>query len=332
MKLSTNQRFIAGLLDAFETQGMRTDAGEVAFVAKDLEYVMSRTYDIEFPELKALQLIPINTEVDPGATEYSYGQWKTSGKAMFITDYAKDFPTAEADLTRFAFLIQPIGVGYAYTIQDLRASAMRRLSMGKSLDQARAAAAALAHAQFVDQVAAFGDVKRGLTGFVNNTDIPTVSLTFGSWNLLDTSDTSQGKIASDLTQLAMAPELATLGLYVADTLLLPLSMKPRLYQPTSTMVRQPLILNWLSNNDNIKNIVWWNRLDAANSGGAYVANEAIAMAYKKDPGCLYYVIPLQFTQHPPQQIGLTFHVPCESRTGGVCMPRPLSAARANTHS
>lgn len=310
----------------------RYDAGEVAFVAKDLDYVIAKTYDKEYPENKGLQLVPVDTSVDPGAESFSYGQWDMIGKAKWISDYAKDFPMVEALLKRFTYSIAAIGVGYQYTIQDLRKSAMRRLSIGKSLDQARADAAALAHAQFVDRVLCYGDTARGLDGFINHPDIPTVSLPNGSWDTLTSSDADRDKIAVDLTFISQAPEIATIQRYIADTLLLPLSMKRKLMSPTSTYLKQPLILNWLQNNENIRSIVWWNRLDAAYSEGAYTAGEAIAIAYKKSPDVLWFCIPLQFTQHPPQQEGLAFKVPCESRVGGMAVPRPLACARANTHS
>ena len=331
MKIS--QAFLDGVLEALNSDGARFDAGEVAFVAKDLEYVMATNYDVEYPELKGTQIVPQNTEVDPGAEEYSYGQWDITGRAIFIADYANDFPMVEALIKRFVFPIAAIGVGYQYTVQDMRKAAMRRLSKGKSLDQARAAAAALVHAQFVDDVICYGDAKRGLVGFINNTNIPTVSITNGSWDTLTTlSDAENLKIVSDLNTISLAPEQQTVGRHVANTLLLPLSMKTRLYAPASTYVKQPLILNWLMNQENIQKVIWWNKLDSAYSNGALSATQAWVMAFEQNPACIFYVVPLQFTQHAPQQVGMAFKVPCESRTGGVCTPYPLSAGKANVHS
>jgi hypothetical protein len=311
---------------------LRQDAGEVAFVAKDLEFVIARTYDREYPELKGKRLVPIDRSVDPGAEEYSYAAWDMVGKAKWISDYATDFPMVEAFLKRYVFVIAAVGVGYQYTFQDMRKAAMRRISAGKSLDQARADAALFAHEQFLDRVLCYGDTARNLAGFINHPDIPTVSLPFGSWNTLTTlSDAENVKIAYDLTVLTLTPEISTIQRHTANTLLLPLSMKQRLMAPTSTYVKQPLLLNWLANQESIKQVEFWNRLDAAYSEGAYTT-EAIAMAYDNSPEVLFFVIPLDFTQHPPQLKGLAFVVPCESRVGGMCVPRPIACARANTHS
>lgn len=313
--------------------GQRVDAGEVGFVAKDLEYTLAQNYDVEYPELMATQLIPVNTEVDPGAEVYSYEAWDLVGKAIFISDYANDFPNVEAFMKRYFFPTAGIGVSYQYTYQDLRKSAMRRLSKGPGLDQQRAKAAALAHAQFQDKVACYGDTKRGLSGFINHPDIPTATIPNGSWDTFTTgSDTENGKIVNDLNALCLTPEVSTFGLYKADTLLLPLSQKKRLMQPTSTLVRQPLILNWLANQQDIKNVVFWYRLDTNGSDGNLSANVAQAMVYKRTPEVLFYVIPLPFTQHAPIQKGLAFQIPCESRTGGVCVIRPIACAKVNVHS
>jgi hypothetical protein len=325
---------IQDVLDQMRTDAglERADAGEVGFVAKDLEFVIARTYDREYPELKGKRLVPIDRSVDAGAEEFSYAAWDLVGKAKWIADYATDFPMVEAFLQRYVFAIAAVGVGYQYTFQDLRKCAMRRLSAGKSLDQARADAALFAHEQFLDRVLCYGDTARNLAGFINHPDIPTVAPAFGSWDTLTTlSDAENVKIANDLNKLTIAPEIATIQRHVADTLLLPLSMKVRLMQPTSTFVKQPLLLNWLANQESIKKVEFWNRLDAAYSEGAYTT-EAIAMAYQNSAEVLFFVIPLDFTQHPPQQRGLAFVVPCESRVGGMCVPRPLACARMNVHS
>ena len=49
----------------------RLDAGESAYLAKQLEYVMAETFNVEYPDLKALSILPINTSIPPGAETYS---------------------------------------------------------------------------------------------------------------------------------------------------------------------------------------------------------------------------------------------------------------------
>ncbi len=48
------------------------DSAETAFFARELEYIKSKSYDIEFPPLKAIKLIPVSTEAGPGAESITY--------------------------------------------------------------------------------------------------------------------------------------------------------------------------------------------------------------------------------------------------------------------
>lgn len=317
-------------------QTERLDAGESAYLAKQLEYVMAETFNVEYPDLKALSLLPINTSVPPGAETYSYLQWDYIGKAQFVTDYAKDFPSSDAFVKRFNAPIASIGNSFGYTVQELRAAQAAQFGQGASLDAIRGQVARDVHARFQDVVAAFGDSARGIKGFVNHASMPDVTPVSGAWTttLATVSDTNNGLIVADLNKLVFQPEQATKGLYKADTLVLPLSVKPRVMAPTSTLVRQPLLLNWLQNQEDIKDVFFWNLLDAADANeaaGATVltAGVARAIAYKRDRRLLEYVVPQPFEMFPPQQENLKFNVPCHSRTGGVSFRYPLTSARMN---
>jgi hypothetical protein len=51
---------------------VKLDADESIFFARELESVKSKTYDRLYPEYKALSLIPVSEEVDPGAETIKY--------------------------------------------------------------------------------------------------------------------------------------------------------------------------------------------------------------------------------------------------------------------
>jgi len=333
---SPNQARIARLAqqltDAnFRFDGEVVDAGEAATVAKALEYMFAEVYLVEYPDLIALQLLPVDSSVPPGAETFTYLMWDRVGSAKFISNYATDFPAADAFVKRTNSPVAGVGNSYQYTIQDLRAAAAVQFGIGMPLDAMRGQAARDAHMQFIDQVAAFGDTPRGLPGFANNSNVPATSIT-GGWAALSLSDANNQTIVQDLVKLSMQPEQATLGIHKANTLVFPLSVKPRLMQPTSTYDRRPLLTTWLENQTDIKAVFFWNKLDAANSGGALAANTARVIAFKRDPRIARLVVPLPFTQHPPQQFNLAFKVPCESRIGGACIIYPLAMTYANAGS
>lgn len=313
----------------------RLDAGEAAYVLKALEYVYAEAANKEYPELLAKELLPVDTRVPSGAESWTYYQWDRIGKAKFITNYATDFPNVAAFLKRFNKPCAGVGVGYQYTIQDLRAAQAVQYGQGAQLDSIFAETARLAHEIFIDDVAAYGDSARGIDGFVNHSAIPSVAVSAGggAWTttLATVNDTNNAIIVADLNKLANAPEQATLGLRKPDTLLLPLSVKPRVAVPSSISQFNPgsLIELWLKQQDTIKNVYFWSKLDAAQSNGNLTAGVARAMVYKRDPSVVGLVIPQLFEQFPPQPKGMAFKVPCHSRVGGVKLPYPLACATMN---
>lgn len=343
MKFFKDPGFLTRLSDACARLGLgsmrqdsvdgRLDANEVAFTARGLEYVFTQTYDIMYPELKAKSVLPVNTQVPPGANFYTYFQWDKTGECKFITNYANDFSNAEVQMAEFTGKIASLGNGFSYSIQDLRAAQAVQLGIGQPLDRLRADAARFVHEIKVDDVAAYGNAARGLKGFINHADIPdiTVSAGGGDWAGKTVTEANNLIIIADLNKLVNAPEQTTLGLEKPDTLLLPLSVKPRVMSPMTpgTFNAVPLLKHWMSQQEDIKQVIFWSKLDAAQSNGALTAGVASAMAYKKDPRVVELVIPQPFEMFEPERKGMTFFVACHSRIGGVTVRYPKACARMN---
>jgi len=313
----------------------RLDANEVAFTIRGLEYVFQETYDVEYPELQAKNLLPINNRVPTGATSYTYFQWDKTGECRFITNYANDFTNAEVQLQEFTGYVAALGNSFAYSVQDLRAAQSVQFGVGAPLDTLRAQAARDVHEMKVDDVAAYGNSARRLNGFINHPDIPTVTVSAGggAWSttLATVSEANNLIIMADLNKLCTSIEQTTLGLYKPDTLVLPLSVKPRVMSPMTpgTFNAVPLLQHWLKQQDMIKNVVFWAKCDAANSNGALTTNNAWAIAYKRDPKIIELVIPQAFEMFEPERRGMTFTVACHSRIGGVTIRYPKALAKMN---
>src|SRR5215467_13234664 len=78
-----------------KSMGLRCDANETALFARQLEYIYTQTYDIEYPDLKARQLIPVDTRVPSGADSFTYTQYDKLGEAIIVHNNAQDFPNAD---------------------------------------------------------------------------------------------------------------------------------------------------------------------------------------------------------------------------------------------
>ena len=87
----------------------RLDANETMVLQNQLEYLRARTADIRRPEFKARLLVPITSEVDPGAETWAYAQWDRVGMAKIV-----------ANLLAFTTLWLALAAGVLGTIASAR--------------------------------------------------------------------------------------------------------------------------------------------------------------------------------------------------------------------
>lgn len=294
--------------------GWRQDAGETAFIAKQLEALKAQTYDIKYAAAKARSYIPVDNSIPSGAETFAYDVWDTVGVAAIIANNAKDLPSVEAFVTRFAAPIRSLGVQYGYSVQDLRAAQMA----GSPLNEKRAQSAKRAIEFAIDEIAAFGNAAAGLKGFLNNTAVPLVTPVVGNW----TTSTTADQMVSDLNKLVNSIVQTTKEVHKPDTLLVATSTFALLQKPSGVDNRETVLSSWLRNNPYIKNVDQWVRLDTANAAGTGPR----MMAYERSSEVVELVIPQEFEQFPPQAQGLNFVIPCHARIGGVSFHYPLAAA------
>jgi hypothetical protein len=295
---------------------IRFDAGETAAIAKQLEYVFTRTFDIKYPSLKARQFIPVNNEVPSGAQTYTYRQWDEYGMAEFIANYADDLPNVDATVKEFVAKIESIGDSYQYSVQDLRAAAMS----GNQLDSRRAMVARRRIEAKIDDVMATGNAVVGMSGFVNNGNVPLVAPTTGSW-----ASATVAQILADLRKLQRSIITTTKTVHSPDTLLLDTSSFDILANTEISLdngSNVTILQHFLNTSPYIRNIDQWNKFDLADAAGT---GPRIVM-YERSPEVVEMIIPQEFESFPPQARNLAFVVPCHARVGGVSWRYPLAAA------
>lgn len=303
--------------DVARHANLRLDAGETASLAKQLEHVYAKTYDVKYAEHKARRFIPIDTSVDAAAEFYTYRQWDMFGMAKLIANYADDLPRVDALAKEFPAPIKSLGASYGFSIQDMR----RAAKAGSKLDARRAAAARRAHEQAFDTLMAFGDAAAGLTGFTNSAAVPIVSPTTGTW--VGSAATPLQMIA-DLNVLVNSIVTATLETFVPNTLLLSnLSFQRLNSTPMSTTgdSDKTVLRFFLDNNPYITDVDQWQKLNAAGAGGV-----SRAIAYFRSEEVVAGVEPQSFEQFPPQWRNLEAVIPTHSRIGGVRIQYPLAIA------
>src|ERR1700751_3159591 len=105
-----------------QTQLAHFDSNESMFLQRQLDYIKQQTYDIKYAELKSRKLIPVSSEVDPGAEKIFYRQYDQSGLAKIISNYADDLPDADVSGKEFSASVKTLGASYKYNVQEMRAA------------------------------------------------------------------------------------------------------------------------------------------------------------------------------------------------------------------
>ena len=199
-------------------QDVRNDSGETAFFTRQLEFIVAEVYRVEYPELRARDFIPLDSRVPSGAKSYTWRLWDWAGMAKILANFADDLPTVEILAAEKSQTIHSVGVGYTYSIQDVRSAQMA----GVNIEVDKAEAARRAHENKIDALAAFGDSGTGLPGFLNNPNVPLISAPdspiMGDW-LNPAKDPLV--ILKELHAIVNSVRVTTKGVHAPDTMLLP---------------------------------------------------------------------------------------------------------------
>lgn len=311
-----------------DPQNTRLDASESIFFSRELEAIDSRLYSIEFPLLKARQLVPKVSDVGEHQREYTYRQFETFGRAKIIANAADDLPVVEVTGQEFTSRVKALGVRAVWNLFDIKAA----MATGKPLDQMQSNAARVGIELELDSLIASGSTLHDMKGFINHsavdrtTFVPSTKAAGGTTWLNAGAPNATGKemvadvntlvnqvwsalkenpaLGGKLTVVIPAPEYA----YLSST-------------PMGDNADKTALKYLLDNNQFIESIQPWHSLTGAGNAGA---NRMIC--YRKDPMVLGAVISMDFSPQPVQQRGLIFERQYIAACGGTVIRYPVAMA------
>lgn len=299
----------------------RCDANEGVFFARQLEHVRSQTYDIKRPKPTALTIMPVDTSIPEGATTITYRQFDTVGMAKVIANYANDLPRADVKGKEFTSPIRSIGNAYGYNTQEVRSA----MFAGVNLNGKKATAAMKAQEEKINQLAFAGDADHGLPGLLNNSNVPEVTLLAdGTGSTKTFASKTTDKIVRDINSLINKVITQSKGVHKVNEVWLPIEQYALIATTQNSAASDTTILSFLQQvhpGVTFRQVV---ELDGAGAGGS---DRMYAMENSMDNWQLN--LPMMAKQYPPQQNGLDFVVPVESRFGGVTIEYPLSMCFAD---
>lgn len=302
----------------------RLDANETTVLQQQLEYQRARTADVERPEFKARRLVPVTTEVDPGADTWAYAQWDRVGMAKIVANYADDIPKVATFAKKFVLTVETMALGYGWSWLDLQRTARAGVPLRTRLAQA----VRDGFEQRIEVIAAIGIKETGAPGLLNSSNVPVMSAAppaTGSNPAWGGPDKTPLEIVDDLLSMEDAVINNTKGVRSPDTLVLPLSklrylMKKSVYGAAPSDPRDTILRVFMDKSQMVKNVEWWPFCDTASASGG-----PRALMYKRDPIVVHLEIPLEQQELPPQAKNLSLEINSVGRIGGVAWEYPLAA-------
>lgn len=300
----------------------KLDANEQAFFFRQIEHIQVKQREVQHKPLRAAEFIPVNMEAPAGTDKITYRFYDVVGLAKFISDYATDVPDVDAYGTETSVNVKSIGVGYKYSIKEIRRAAQG----GVPLDQRRASAAKRAINEKLDTVAWLGDTKQGINGLLKYPGILSYTLLAdgtGSSKLWSTKTPDQ--IVRDIAGLLTAVNVATNSVEECDTLIMTRTAYNYLSFTRMGSGSDKTILTYVRENfPMLTKISWVNELVGIGAG----STDRI-MAYKRDPDKLDFQLPVPFESFDPEKKGMVYKVMCHAETAGVIVYYPLSVVFAD---
>lgn len=298
------------------------DASESIWFARQLEYIRPGLLEVLYPALEGKSMVPVDSSVGPGATNYTYRSFNKVGLAQLVEDYSLDPPRADVLGAETTQSIKPFGVMYGYNFQELRAGMLA----GLPLDVRKAMAARYAMALKVDQIIFYGETVGGLKGLATLTGTAAFTVANGQKGTKLWRDKTADEIVRDMHAIVNAVVNASRGVYQPTSLLLPLLA----YNIAATKrmgdgSNQTCLSFFQDTTPYVKEVRPTYRLDQSQSGN-WTGTTGRMIAYEKSPERLSMLLPVEFEQLPPQQEGFEYKTLCHSRIGGVIAPHPASIA------
>ena len=295
---------------------MHLDAAEKVFFDDQLALIKSRTYDVRNKALKALTLLPVSTEQDPGAEHIAWRSFDKVGVAKLVADYANDYPRVDIGGEEHLSPIKEIGASYGYSIKEIR----RAQKAGVSLDAKKAEACRRAIDEKQDSIAWKGDAKGKLPGFFNHPGITEYVAANGASGNKSWASKTADEIVADFAGIITAAPESTNGIEQPDTVILPLSLYNKLQNTPYGKSGDKTIMSFIRESyPQITRIDWVQDLVGAGAGGT-----TRVMAYARDPLKVEVQIPQRFEQMPPQLNGKVYDIICYQSTGGTIVYYPQS--------
>jgi hypothetical protein len=284
------------------------------FLTRQLTSIKSKSYDKKYAALQARELFPVSHEHPPGTKVIAIPSYDRAGVVKLINDYATDLPRAEIKGKETLIKVNYYGNAYGYTKNDL----MHAQMAGVPLEQRKANAAHMPHEENINSLAFFGD---GLDvyGLFTYPGIPSASVPNGASTDPEWSTKTSDEILADMNAGVSNIITNTKMVERPNCMLLPVEQYELIRTTARSTTSDLTILEYFKRNNPDITVKPVNEL-----AGAGTAGVDVMVTYRIDPDIVTLEIPMEITHNAPQQKGLEFEIPIESKCGGLAIYYPLA--------
>lgn len=313
------------------------DAAALSFVAGQAFRVNTRVIEQPYPQWAFNELLFVETEGNPWSPGVITYMTDFSGKAEFITGYAKDMPFADVNQDMQMRTFHLAGIGYQWNIEEVNTALT---IVGGALSSRRASAARQTYQKFMWDTTLFGQPEKGLKGLTNYSGVPAVAAAADGdagvpyWvNAAGAGTKTPAQIVRDFNIALAGVSNSTFGQILASKVFLP--EDAYLYiagTPYSPVNATDTILSFLQRNNlytlktgrplDIRSLRELNNAGTVGAG----AGHGRMVAYYDDPTFVKLHLPMPHQFLPVHADGwANFVIPGIFRTGGVEFLAPTTA-------
>lgn len=290
---------------------LRMDASSVLHLARQLEELDTELYAVEYPENRGVQILPIKSNISPGAETYTYQSRDRVGEFAPSANLTDDSPNQDIVGDSDTSPLFSWRGHYAYSVQDLRRAQMA----GHGIDNERAMAARENAETKLDEILAVGASSLGIEGFFNGTSVAAVAADTGSWQL---AGTDADEIVNDLLKAVRTIITDSKGAVIPNLIV----MGPTAYSLADTKRlanTEVSALDFFRKKNPQIRIEQWGRAETAGAASA-----RRIMVGRADRRTVEALVPVRFETFSPEMRGLSYRVECHMRTGGVIFRYPAA--------
>ena len=291
----------------------RLDTATVGAFARQLEDIEAEVQQIEYAELPFAtgKIVPLDIQNKPHIQTVTYRQLRKVGRFALQRNYSSSVPMIDVLSEEFTQKTYKYAGGYWYSDDDIEAV----VHTGMDLESEKAAGVKEASEQEMNNLIAFGNVKLGMCGFLND---PNILYSYAPYKISSASTPAQ--ILALLHDTVTTVVVLTKQVEKPDTMLLPVNQYHYLANTVWSQNLQTTILEqFLKTSPYIKDIEPLNELAGAGPDGT-----DLMKVYRRDRNKVKARITQPLTWKELQRKGLGYERPAVFKYGGIVSYRPYS--------